>query len=74
MARKLRVTVDHAVCVGNGNCLTTAPGTFVHNHERQSEVANPDGDPAERILEAAEGCPVSAIRIEDAETGQQLFP
>jgi len=36
MAGKLRVTVDHAVCVGNGNCLTTAPGTFVHNRDRQS--------------------------------------
>jgi len=44
VARKLRVRVDHATCVGNAMC------------------------------EAAESCPVSAIFVEDAETGEQLFP
>ena len=28
----------------------------------------------EKILEAAENCPVSAIFVEDAETGERLFP
>jgi ferredoxin len=72
--RRLRVWVDHEVCVGNGTCLTIAPHVFVHNADRQSEVADPGGDPPERILEAAENCPVSAIRVEDAETGEPLFP
>ena len=74
MARKLRVSVDHNVCVGNSMCETLAPKVFVLNDDRQSEAVNPDGDTEENILEAAENCPVSAIKVVDAETGETLFP
>ncbi len=74
MARKLRVWVDHNVCVGNAMCETIAPNVFRMNEKRQSEVANPEGDSEEKILEAAENCPVSAIFVEDAASGEQLFP
>ena len=74
MARKLRVWVDHQACVGNAMCETIALNTFRLNDNRQSEVANPEGDSPEKILEAAENCPVSAIFVEDAETGERLFP
>ena len=74
MTRKLRVRVDHQVCVGNAMCETIASKTFRLNDNRQSEVADPQGDSEEKILEAAENCPVSAIFVEDAETGERLFP
>ena len=74
MARKLRVRVDHQACVGNAMCETIAAHTFRLNDNRQSEAVDPGGDSAERILEAAENCPVSAILVEDAETGERLFP
>jgi ferredoxin len=74
VARKLRVWVDHNVCVGNAMCETFAPRVFRLNENRQSEATDPDGDTAEKILEAAESCPVSAIFVQDAETGEQLFP
>jgi len=74
MARKIRVWVDHNVCVGNAMCTTIAPKVFVLNVKRQSEAANPEGDTLEKILEAAENCPVSAITVEDAESGERLFP
>ena len=74
MARKLRVSVDHNICVGNSMCETIAPKVFVLNDDRQSEAVNPDGDTEENILEAAENCPVSAITVVDAETGEKLFP
>jgi ferredoxin len=74
MARKLRVRVDHLLCVGNAMCETFAPNVFKLNDDRQSEAVNPEGDPEEKILEAAESCPMSAIIVEDAETGEQLFP
>lgn len=74
MARKLRVRVDHLLCVGNAMCETFAPNTFRLNDDRQSEAVNPEGDPKAQILEAAENCPMSAIVVEDAETGEQLFP
>lgn len=74
MARTLRVWVDHQVCVGNAMCESIAPEVFQLNADRQSEAVNPAGDTEENILEAAENCPVSAIFVEDADTGERLFP
>jgi ferredoxin len=74
MARKLKISVDHNVCVGNAMCETFAANTFTLNDNRQSVVKNPEGDAEEQVLEAAENCPVSAITVLDAETGEQLFP
>ena len=74
MARKLKITVDLNTCVGNAMCETFATNTFALNDDRQSSVVNPDGDAEELVLEAAENCPVSAITVADAETGEQLFP
>lgn len=74
MARKLRVWVDPKVCVGNAMCEAIAPSVFRLNENRQSEVVDPAGDSVEKILEAAENCPVSAICVEDAETDEKLFP
>lgn len=70
----VRIEVDHGLCVGNAMCVATAPGVFAHNERRQSTVVDAGGDPAARVLEAAASCPVSAIRVTDAETGRTLFP
>ena len=74
MARKISVSVDHDICVGNAMCITIATKAFELNDDRQAVGANPDGDTEELILEAAENCPVAAIKVIDAETGEQLFP
>jgi ferredoxin len=74
VARKLKVWVDHQVCVGNAMCESFAPNVFRLDDNRQSEVVDPAGDSVEKVLEAAENCPVSAIFVEDAETGERLFP
>jgi ferredoxin len=39
----------------------------------QSEAISSVGGPEEIILKAAESCPVRAIRVEDAATGERLF-
>ena len=70
--RKLKITVDHDVCVGNAMCESFATNTFALNEERQSEAVNPQGDPLAQVLEAADNCPVSAITVVDADTGEQL--
>jgi ferredoxin len=74
MARPLRVWVDHQRCVGNAMCEALAPAVFRLNADRQSEAIDPAGDTEATILEAAENCPVSAIVVEDAQTGTRLFP
>ena len=70
----LTITVDHAVCMGNGQCVFLAPEVFQHDENRQSEVVDPAGAPAELVLKAARYCPTGAIRVADAETGGPLFP
>ncbi|MFN8572098.1 MAG: ferredoxin [Gemmatimonadaceae bacterium] len=72
--RQLRITVDHELCVGNGQCVNVAPGVFRHNDYVQSEVVNPAGATEQAVLRAAHLCPTSAIRVEDAVTGDVLFP
>jgi ferredoxin len=74
LARKLRVWVDRQVCVGNAMCEAIAPKVFRLDENRQSEAVDPAGDTEAKIVEAAENCPVSAIFVEDAETGERLFP
>ena len=73
MEHELRVWVDHDKCVGSTMCIQVTPNVFALDENRQSTVANPDGDTVARVREAAEQCPVSAIVLEDAETGEWLF-
>ena len=74
MPRKVRISVDHNVCVGNAMCTNIAPKVFALDHNLQSEPVHPDGDTLAQILKAAENCPVSAITVLDVETGEKLFP
>ena len=74
MAGKLQVSIDLNVCVGNAMCPHIASKSFALNDDRQGMVIDPDGATRENVLEAAEACPVSAITVIDADSGEQLFP
>jgi ferredoxin len=74
MDRPIRVRVDRDKCVGSTICVQVTPTVFALDEKRQSTVAHPQGDTPARIREAAEECPVSAIVLEDAETGERVFP
>ena len=67
---QLHIAIDHERCVGNGMCLTFAPGVFAHNARRQSEVVDPEGDSVQDVIVAAENCPTAAIEVRDAVTGK----
>jgi ferredoxin len=73
MPRKLQVTVDKSRCVSNQMCMQAAPGVFVADANGQSEVADLEAAPEEAILDAAYNCPVAAIAVVDAETGEDLL-
>ena len=60
------VRVDARTCIGSGNCLFYAPGTFELDKKGIALVIDAAGDPVEAVLEAAESCPTQAISIEDA--------
>jgi len=74
MARKLSVSVDHNLCVGNQMCISIATKALTLNDDRQAIPADVDADTEEVIIEAAEQCPMAAISVMDADTGEQLFP
>ena len=61
MARKLSVSVDHNLCVGNQMCVSIATRALTLNDDRQAIPADVDGDTEEVIREAAEQCPMAAI-------------
>jgi ferredoxin len=57
--------VDHELCLGSGMCIVYAPNTFAHDELAKAVVVNPDGDPIDAVRNAVEGCPTSAISLED---------
>ncbi len=70
---RIAIEVDRVLCFGFGDCVDTAPAVFAFDDEDIAIVLDPDGDPIDDILTAAQNCPVDAIIITD-ETGQQIYP
>ncbi|MEU1622701.1 ferredoxin [Streptomyces sp. NPDC005722] len=74
MGDRWHIEVDRGVCIGSGMCVNSAPDGFTLDSARQSHAAAPDADAAEALLAAAEGCPVEAISITLAASGEAVFP
>ncbi|HEY8373547.1 MAG TPA: ferredoxin [Pseudonocardiaceae bacterium] len=66
------VQVDAGVCIGSGMCASIAPRHFTLDGDRSRPVAERIA-PEESVLDAADSCPMEAIRVFD-ETGTQLAP
>lgn len=74
MGDRWNVEVDRSVCIGSGMCVDHAPDGFRLDSARQSHAREPESDAGERLLAAAEGCPVEAIMITLADGGEPVFP
>ncbi|MFI0905549.1 ferredoxin [Streptomyces sioyaensis] len=74
MGDRWQVAVDRGVCIGSGMCVAAAPDGFRLDTARQSHPVSPETDADERILAAAEGCPVEAITVTLAGSGAVVFP
>jgi ferredoxin len=59
----VEVRVDRARCIATKSCTYSAPGTFELDDQRISTVIDPEGDPLEAVIEAAENCPTGAISV-----------
>ncbi len=62
--------IDEAACAAHGDCVDVAPHVFALDDIARVIGTGPDG----LLLEAAETCPSTAIRLVDAETGDQVYP
>jgi ferredoxin len=74
MTRKFTVRVDLDLCVGNAMCRAEAPDVFIATDDGQSVVAEGGSETKslEEFLQIAHDCPVSAIYVEDNDTGERL--
>jgi ferredoxin len=54
-------------------CVAAAPDVFELDDEGLSKVVDEDAGDEESLRQAAEGCPVQAVILEDDE-GNQIYP
>jgi ferredoxin len=73
---ELRIEVDRQTCIGSGNCVHHAPGTFDLDDDVRVVVLDPSGDPIAKIRAAADFCPSRSITLvqHDTEVGDAAEP
>ncbi|WNM34818.1 ferredoxin [Streptomyces sp. Li-HN-5-11] len=74
MGDRWHLEVDRSLCIGSAQCVHHAPDGFRLDTGRQSHPVEADTDAHERILQAAENCPVEAIMITLLGSGEPVFP
>jgi ferredoxin len=66
-ANRIRIEVDRDLCIGSGDCVASEPEVFDLDDEGKAIVLDPDAVPIDRVVEAAQNCPVTAIFVIGAE-------
>ncbi len=69
----MKVKVDRSLCVGISNCVAVAPTVFQLDKDNKATVLDISSVDEDKIMSAAESCPVNAIIIED-DQGNQIYP
>jgi len=71
--RTWRVSIDRDRCVGSGNCVFWAPGSFALEDDGISVSLDTSDDDLETVTVAVEGCPTRSLAIvfEDASPGER---
>jgi ferredoxin len=59
----VEIRIDREKCMGSGNCSFWAPATFDLDDEGIATVVDAEGDPDEKIILAAQGCPTQSISV-----------
>jgi DNA-binding Lrp family transcriptional regulator/ferredoxin len=81
--RNVRVSIDADLCMGSASCVAMAPKVFrLDWAKRRSSMGEPaplevlraKGTEPGALFLAAQSCPYGVIRIEDVDTGEQLYP
>jgi ferredoxin len=59
----LDIRIDRDACMGSGNCQFWAPGVFDLDEDGIAIVLDPNAQPEEKVVLAAQGCPTQAIQV-----------
>jgi ferredoxin len=68
------IAVDADACTGSGLCVGCAPAYFELDADHRSRAISPVVGADDAVADAAECCPMEAIRVSEAETGRPLYP
>jgi ferredoxin len=61
--RELHVEVDEGLCIGAGNCVRLARGTFALSEDRVAFVVDQSASDVSSLERAVHSCPAGAIRL-----------
>jgi ferredoxin len=67
-----RVTVSDT-CIGSGVCAGTAPRHFALGEDGRSHPLTSPIAADDAVLDAAASCPMEAIAVDDADTGEPVW-
>ncbi|AUG75118.1 Putative 3Fe-4S ferredoxin [Kitasatospora sp. MMS16-BH015] len=74
MNEDLTIRVDQTRCVGTGQCARTAPDALTLGRNGRAQPRDQHSTDLDTLTEAADFCPVEAITIHLASTGEQVAP
>ena len=66
-----RIVVDRQLCSGFGSCVDAAPKVFELDRSGVASLLVSESDDG-GVLEAAGSCPMGAISVFDADSGEQV--
>ncbi|MGB6457543.1 MAG: ferredoxin [Streptosporangiaceae bacterium] len=64
--------MDKDACIGSAMCVGIAPGRFALDERQRSGPVEPEIDADEVVRDAAATCPVEAISLLDADSGDPV--
>ena len=75
-SQKYEIDVIRNKCIGDGSCCDKAPYVFDMDDDAVAIIFTPflKPTPDEKILAAAQACPVDAVVLKDKATGEQVWP
>ncbi len=73
MDERWRISVDQNVCQGTGLCSSVASRYF-ELRSGLSHPIEPEVDPHDDVIDAAEGCPVEAILVTSTADDRVVAP
>ncbi|MBI2168672.1 MAG: ferredoxin [Actinobacteria bacterium] len=69
---EIQIKIDRQTCMGSGNCQFWAPSVFDLDDDGVAVVVEVEGDPEEKVVLAARGCPTQSITV--FRDGEQIGP
>jgi len=68
----IEIKIIRSKCISAATCVVYAPNTFDLDKENIAIIKNDQWDRLEKIIAAAQSCPVAAIEI--YKDGKQVYP